>query len=138
MLKLAGVIAERSTCNRRRVGCVLTDKHGRVLAIGHNGTPAGMRHCIDHPCPGVTCASGTGLDLCEAIHAETNALIFCSDIMKIDTCYVTASPCISCVKALLNSSCERIVFREKYSHPEAEQLWHLGRQGLASWQQKAL
>jgi len=123
MLKLASTIAERSTCKRRQVGCVLTDAHGRVLSMGHNGVAKGQEHCTDKPCPGANCPSGTGLDKCEAIHAEQNALMFCADVMKIHACYVTASPCINCVKMLMNTSCNEIHFLEKYPHPEAEKLW---------------
>jgi len=123
MLQVAAILAERSTCARRRVGCVLTDSQGRVLSMGHNGVPMGMPHCIDAPCQGAKYKPGTGLDLCEAIHAEQNALMFCSDIMKVDTCYVTVSVCNSCCKMLLNSSCKRIVFLEEYPHKEAKLLW---------------
>jgi deoxycytidylate deaminase len=36
---------------------------------------------------------------------------------------VTASPCVTCCKLLLNTSCERIVFAEVYPHSEAQRLW---------------
>lgn len=123
MLRLADTLAERSTCARRKVGCVLTDKYGRVLSMGHNGVSIGQPHCIDKPCIGADKKSGEGLDLCQAIHAEQNALMFCNDVMKIESCYVTASPCITCVKMLLNTSCKFVVFREVYPHWEAQRLW---------------
>jgi dCMP deaminase len=103
---------------------VLVDKDNRVLSIGHNGPAKGMQHCTDKPCAGADCPSGTGLDLCQAIHAEQNALMFCSDIMKIDKCFVTVSPCIHCVKMLMNTSCKTIIFASEYSHnTQAQQLW---------------
>lgn len=123
MLQLAETIAKRSTCGRRQVGCVLVDEHGRVLSMGHNGVPRGWQHCTESPCKGVGLASGSGLDQCVAVHAEQNALLFCSDVMKIQTVYVTASPCISCIKMLMNTSAFRIVFREQYPHDEARELW---------------
>ena len=79
MLKIASTIAERSTCARRKVGCVLVDINGRVLSMGHNGVAKGQVHCIDTPCPGANCPTGTGLEKCEAIHAEANALM-CSSL----------------------------------------------------------
>ena len=129
MLQLAETIAKRSTCSRRQVGCVLVDQHGRVLSMGHNGVPQGWQHCTDFPCKGVGLASGSGLDQCVAVHAEQNALMFCPDVMKIQTVYVTASPCISCIKMLMNTSAQRIVFRELYPHDDAAHLWklHAGR-----------
>lgn len=123
MLHIASAISKRSTCCRRGVGCVLTDVHGRVLSMGHNGVPMGLPHCTDEPCKGASFPSGTGLSECHAVHAEQNALAFCSDIMKIDTCYTTTSPCEICIKQLLNTSCRRIVFFDEYAHPISKKLW---------------
>lgn len=100
------------------------DENNRVLSLGHNGVAKGMAHCTETPCEGAACPSGTGLDLCRAIHAEQNALMFCSDIMKIRTAYVTVSPCVHCIKMLMNTGCEHIVFVNDYAHSEAaENLW---------------
>jgi len=128
MMELARVIARRSTCQRRQVGAVATDVHGRVLSIAYNGVPMGHRHCGSHfgdkPCPGAYERSGSGLDLCEAIHAEQNILLFCNDIMRLNTIYVTVSPCVHCVKMLLNTAAKRVVYLEEYSHDAAaSRLW---------------
>lgn len=140
-LQLAQVTASRSTCLRRSVGCVLVDKRGHILATGYNGVAAGQKHCNEkvvnfvsgskdlytrthvHACPGAQSPSGTNLDGCQAIHAEQNALLQCRNVWEIHTCYVTASPCMTCVKLLLNTSCQRIVFAEEYPHTEAAGLW---------------
>ncbi len=145
-LRLAEVTALRGTCLRRKVGCVLLDADGFVLATGFNGRAAGLPHCdqevatIDsnlaeqlrpaitgttYPfaCPGSHSASGTNLDACEAIHAEANALLRCRDVREIEACYVTVSPCVSCTKLLLNTACRRVVFREEYVHADARRLW---------------
>lgn len=118
-LLLAGSWAKRGTCCRRKVGCVLVDVDGHELSTGYNGPPSGEPHCTEAPCPGAGMASGTGLSTCEAIHAEANALLRCKDVDKIHTAYVTASPCIDCVKLLMNTSCVRIVFSEPYAHDAA-------------------
>ena len=76
-----------------------------------------------HACPGAKAASGTNLDGCHAIHAEQNALLQCRDVYSIETCYTTTSPCITCVKLLMNTSCQRIVFRDEYPHQEARKIW---------------
>lgn len=121
---LASVVSLRSTCARRSVGCVLTDSRGIILSTGYNGVAAGAKHCNEgHPCPGATAPRGTGLDGCFAVHAEQNALLNCHDTRKIHTCYVTCSPCMTCTKLLLNTTCSRIVFDELYPHSEAESLW---------------
>lgn len=122
-LNVARTISALGTCARRKVGCILLDEHNRVLATGYNGPAQGQPHCIDHPCGGAKLSPGQGLDLCEAIHAEQNALIQCRDATKIVTAYCTASPCIFCVKMLLNTSCRRIYYYEDYPHEEPRRLW---------------
>lgn len=119
---LAHVVASRSTCARRAVGCVLVNNRNHILATGYNGVAAGRPHCLDAPCAGVGHSSGQGLDVCEAIHAEQNALLQCADVHQIDSAFVTASPCIHCMKMLLNTSTKRIVYTEKYDQ-RAIDLW---------------
>lgn len=143
MLELASVVAKRSTCLRRAVGCVLVDSYGHILSTGYNGVAAGTPHCNEptgpakvgpevdghlsygHSCPGASSSSGTNLDGCDAIHAEQNALLQCRDVQAIEACYVTVSPCLTCTKLLMNTSCRRIVFLEIYaaSHGAAGEKW---------------
>lgn len=138
---LAKLTAQRSTCCRRQVGCVLFNERGHVMSTGYNGVASGMPHCNDegartyegwgeptlptypNACPGATSQSGTNLDGCLAIHAEQNALLQCRDPYHIHSCYVTVSPCMTCVKLLMNTSCRKIVFAEEYPHQEARELW---------------
>jgi len=124
-LAMALLASTRGTCIRRRVGCIIVDERNHVLATGYNGPPSGFVHCTDAPCKGANAPSGMGLDTCEAIHAEQNALLQCKDVFAIQTVYCTASPCITCVKLLLNTSCRRICFAEEYPHSDAERLWLL-------------
>jgi dCMP deaminase len=115
---IASLVSKRATCARRQGGCILVDKNNHVLATGYNGVPSGFDHCIDVPCPGARSKSGKDLDKCEAIHAEQNALLQCSDVQTIYACYTTTRPCIHCIKLLLNTSCRVIVFKEDYPHRE--------------------
>ena len=127
-LRMAALVSARSTCARRSVGAVLVSARRHVLATGYNGRPSGERHCAGlgdaQPCPAASAASGTHLDGCEAIHAEQNALLQCRDVYAIATCYVSVSPCVHCVKLLMNTTCQRIVFAEPYAHDAAaKELW---------------
>jgi len=106
------------------IDAVYTSPYGEEQSIGVDGL------FFPRACPGATSPSGTNLDGCQAIHAEQNALLQCRDVWAIDTCYVSASPCLTCVKLLLNTSCQRIVFREGYPHGDAEKLW---RQAGRDW-----
>jgi len=122
-MDMALLVSERSTCLRRKVGAVLINKRKHVLATGYNGVASGQPHCLDIPCIGANSASGTDLDLCEAVHAEQNALLQCKNVFEIDTCYVTVSPCMTCTKLLLNTSCQTIIFEEDYVDQKARLLW---------------
>ena len=122
-LAMAKLVSTRGTCARRRVGCVLVDKHGLVLATGYNGNGRGQGHCIDKPCEGAKYKSGEGLEKCEAIHAEQNAILQCKNTEHIEKAYITLSPCVTCVKLLLNTSCKEIVYLEDYINKDAERIW---------------
>ncbi len=122
-LIMARLVSRRSTCARRQVGCVLVDEHKHVLATGYNGVASGKTHCTDKPCPGAKCKPGENLDLCEAIHAEQNAILQCKDSQKIRTAYITTAPCVTCTKLLLNTSCKTIVFIESYPN-SGRKIWN--------------
>lgn len=132
-MMLALVVSTRSTCARRAVGCVLVDNGGRVLSTGFNGVARGMVHCHGSdavaPCPAALAPSGTGLDGCHAIHAEQNALLQTrGGTEAVHTCYVTVSPCVTCVKLLMNTGCERVAFLDPYPHEDvAAALWLASR-----------
>ena len=116
MMSIALVLAQRATCQKRKVGCVLTDRNGRIIGSGYNGVAHSLPHCTEHPCGGEDMPVGS--DTCQAIHAELNALLNCQDVQKIKTCYVTCFPCNNCMKTLLNTSCENIVYIDTYTKYE--------------------
>lgn len=123
-LAVATVIAQRATCARRRVGCVLVNASYQVLSTGYNGPASGEPHCIDHPCAGAHLKSGEGLSICEAIHAEANALLQCANVYAIQVAFVTTPPCLDCVKLLMNTGCRHIVCTGEYPHSmAAKELW---------------
>ena len=133
-MEMAVSTAKRATCLRRSVGAVLLNSYGHVVSTGYNGVASGQPHCNHHDrfhptahpyaCPGAHSASGTNLDGCHAIHAEQNALLQCRDVYTIDSCYVTTSPCMTCAKLLLNTSCKRIIFLTSYpGFKSVEELW---------------
>ena len=128
-LRMAKLVSERGTCIRRKVGCVFVNKKNHIIATGYNGNPSGFNHCIDYPCLGSKSKSGEDLDKCEAIHAEQNALLQCKDVYDIDRVYTTLEPCIHCVKLLLNTSANQIIYGESYVHKEARELWEESGRG---------
>lgn len=128
MMMIARTLSSRSTCRRRSVGCVLVNHRNHIIGTGYNGVARGQAHCIDTPCPGASMPSGTGLDACEALHAEWNALQQCKDVWDIHTIYCTTAPCITCVKMFLNTSAQRIVYVHDYPQAEASRRYWHGRE----------
>lgn len=121
-LEMANVLSLQSTCIRRSVGCILTNKYHHIVGSGYNGTAAGSSHCIQNHCDGNHLVSGKNLEQCQAIHAEQNALMQCKDIHDIEVAYVTTFPCMHCMKMLLNTSCKLIVYNQPYDE-ESYTLW---------------
>lgn len=132
-LAIAKAMAGRTTCIRRGVGAVAVDGKGKILATAYNGVPQGYPHCNEgHPCSGSNSPSGTNLEGCEALHAETNLILQIPDPSKVETVYLTTSPCFNCTKSLLGTSANSIVFMEAYPGWEKSyELWtRMGRRWI--------
>ena len=118
-LKIASVVAERSTCRRHHVGAVaVRDKH--ILATGYNGAASGLKDCLELGClrDELGIPSGERHEICRAIHAEQNAIIQASlhgVSLEGSTIYATHTPCILCAKMLVNAKIKRYVSFGKYN-----------------------
>jgi len=120
-------VAERSTCTRAKVGAVIVrDKN--ILATGYNGAPAGLPHCIDAGCLVYTSRTPTGEveeNCFRTIHAEINAIAQAAkngaSIRDADI-YITHTPCIHCVKVLINTGIRRIFYEREYKRATIEEL----------------
>lgn len=118
-LKIALVVAERSTCLRHHVGAVaVRDKH--ILATGYNGAAAGLKDCLELGClrDAQNIASGTRHEICRAIHAEQNVIIQAAlhgVSLEGATIYCTHTPCVLCAKMLVNARIRRFVTFGRYA-----------------------
>ena len=119
-LHIAAVVAVRSTCNRKQVGCVLVgDKV--VLSTGYGGSIVGQPHCTDVGCDIDPVTGGC----VRTVHAEMNAVAQAArnGVSTLGaTAYVTLSPCHHCFKLLANAGIKRIVYSEQYRVPVDPQL----------------
>ena len=126
-LKIATVVAERSTCLRHHVGAVaVRDKH--ILSTGYNGAAAGVRDCLELGClrDANNIPSGTRHEVCRAIHAEQNCIIQASlhgVSTEGATIYCTHTPCILCAKMLANARIARFVSFGKYADDSFKELF---------------
>ncbi|MBN2490607.1 MAG: cytidine deaminase [Planctomycetes bacterium] len=131
-LRIAEVVATRSSCARRAVGAVIVDEVGYILSTGYNGPARGQPNCTETPCAGAHAAPGTELDACIAIHAEVNAIAQARSIKEARALYCSVSPCVACAKILSNlPNLKRVFFRELYATPQAIQ--HLQAVGIRSF-----
>ena len=117
-LKIASVVAERSTCRRHHIGAIaVRDKH--ILTTGYSGAPAGAKDCLELGCirDELKIPSGTRQEICRAIHAEQNVIIQAGlhgVSLEGSTVYCTHTPCVLCAKMLVNAKIARFVSFGKY------------------------
>ena len=126
-LKVAAVVAERSTCLRHHVGAVaVKDKH--ILSSGYNGAPTGLQDCVALGClrDAQQIPSGTRHEICRAVHAEQNVIIQAAlHGVSIEgaTVYATHTPCVLCAKMLANARIKRYVSFGKYADDSFQQMF---------------
>ena len=127
-LKIASVVAERSTCRRHHMGAVAV-KNRHILTTGYSGAPAGGKDCLELGClrdeKGIE--SGTMQEICRAIHAEQNVIIQASlhgVSLEDSTVYCTHTPCVLCAKMLVNAKIARFVSFGKYNDDRFIELFH--------------
>ncbi len=121
-MRIARVVASRSTCLHRHVGAVIV-KGKQIVSTGYNGAPAGQPHCLDIGCAREGVPSGQRSELCRGAHAEQNAINFAARFgISIEgaTLYTTHFPCSWCAKSIVNAGIRRVVYAEDYPDPLAK------------------
>ncbi|MBO4312157.1 MAG: cytidine/deoxycytidylate deaminase family protein [Desulfovibrionaceae bacterium] len=117
-MRIAELVAERSTCLRRKVGAVAV-KDRRILATGYNGAPSGVAHCQESGClrQKLGVPSGERHELCRGLHAEQNVIIQAAVhgiSLAGSEIFCTFQPCIICSKMLINCKVSRIYYAQGY------------------------
>ena len=120
-MRMADLVATRSTCLRRQVGAVIM-KEKRVLTTGYNGAPKGLKHCAEVGCIRTqnNIESGTRHELCRGVHAEQNAVIqaaYFGASIKDASIYTTNFPCVMCAKILVNAGIIEVIYKDDYVDP---------------------
>ena len=115
--KIAEDVASRSTCLRHRFGAVIVNEKHEIVATGYNGVVRGAGHCMDSGCikNKLGIKSGTGHEICPAVHAEQNALIQGGRQSANCTLYVNAFPCKICARLIVNSGINSVVVSGEYT-----------------------
>jgi len=125
-MSITELVAQRSTCMRRRVGAILV-RDRRIISTGYNGAPSNISHCLDVGClreqQGIP--SGERHELCRGLHAEQNAIIQAAlhgVSVEGATLYCTNMPCAICSKMLLNARIVCVYYKEGYADSLAAQM----------------
>ncbi len=120
LIKVAHVVASRSTCRHRSQGAVIA-RNGRILSTGYNGAPSGQPHCIDLK----SCAKEDGLGCrAEGLHGESNAIASAANMgTSVDgaTLYCVYSPCKACCNLLKSAGIVEVKYDKLYDgFPEGQ------------------
>lgn len=114
LMETAWLWADRSTCARLTVGCVIS-RGGRILVQGYNGAPSGLPHC-DFP---------HEPEQCLAVHAEQNAISWAARVgvaLEGSEMVCTHQPCLSCARSIINAGIESVIYDQEYRLTEGIEL----------------
>lgn len=106
-MNLARGMAQRSTCQRLQVGCVIASLDYRhVYGLGYNGAASQLANRCAREEPGN----------CGCVHAECNAIINCTARRGEPKVVITTHlPCEACAQMIINlGSVQRVVYRADY------------------------
>lgn len=115
---LAQLSAKRSKDPNTKVGACLVDQNKRVIGLGYNGMPKGNDNFpweregkpIDTKYPYV-------------IHAEMNAILNSTKLIKDASIYVSLFPCSNCAKLLVQAGVIEVVYSDdKYKGTEDDDI----------------
>ncbi len=125
-------VAERSTCLRAKVGAVIV-RDRSILATGYNGSPAGLPHCLEVGCLIYESRTPDGnleQNCYRTIHAEINAITQAAkngSAIKDANIYVTHTPCIHCMKVLINTGIRTVYYDRPYKLDTIDDLLKFAR-----------
>ena len=126
-MNITRLVAERSTCCRRKVGAIAV-KDKRILATGYNGAPRNVRDCLEIGClrEAMGIPSGQRHELCRGLHAEQNVIIQAAVhgiSLEGAEIYCTHQPCFICTKMLVNCGVTAVTYASPYPDPMSEEMF---------------
>ena len=126
-LDIAEAIGERSTCLRRKYGCVIVN-NDEIIATGYNGAPRGRKNCDDlGVCTRekMNIPRGERYEMCRSVHDEQNDILSATrrDIIgapmyimgkNVQTASVEpkSSCCMICKRIVINAGIKEVIVRE--------------------------
>jgi dCMP deaminase len=109
-VKIILATAERSSCNRLKVGSLIV-KNNRIVSQGYNGFLSGCKH---------ESIVRDGHEQA-TVHAEQNAISFCARngvSCENSIIYITHYPCVNCMKLICASGIKEIRYINDYKNDD--------------------
>ncbi len=121
-MKIAEQVKRRSTCMSAKKGAIIV-RDKMILSTGYNGSPKGIRHCVDGGCKRCTLRhlgrlkSGVYSEPCICCHSEENAIVqaaYNGVSTNKAVLYTTFTPCTTCAKLIINAGIREVVAKVNY------------------------
>jgi dCMP deaminase len=104
-MDVAEQVASWSKDPSTKVGAVIVDLSGKIVATGYNGFPRGVE---DKPERYADQATKYGF----VVHAELNAILNATQCLNDTILYVTLSPCRECAKAIIQAGIKMVIYKK--------------------------
>lgn len=101
-LQLAENVATWSKDPSTKVGSVIVDSERRVVGLGYNGFPRGVKDTSER-------YNNRDIKLQFVCHAERNAIDNAPGSVQNSTLYATLFPCNECCKSIIQKGIKRVV-----------------------------
>ena len=109
-MRVAEEVATWSKDPNTKVGAVIVNLGGKILAAGYNGFPRGVD---DNPAR----YEDRDAKYAFVVHAELNAILNSADSLRDTILYVTLSPCRECAKAIIQAGIKMVIYRDWREDP---------------------
>ena len=132
-LDIAQTVSARGTCLRRKFGAIIV-KNDSIVSTGYAGAPRGRLNCCDRGVclrDQLNIPRGERYELCQAVHAEANAILNADPADMIGATLYLAGwengkiiprpvPCAMCARLIRNARIGKVVTcrykKEHYLH----------------------
>jgi dCMP deaminase len=131
LCRICEVVAEKSSCSKRKVGAVFVNQQYEILATGYNATPKGFVACTHFHSSEEKCLV--------TIHAEQNAIVQAAKrgtALANSILYCTYLPCVDCVRLLINLGVKEVTY-QKSNKDGGLDLLQVSSIRTLTWEEKA-
>jgi dCMP deaminase len=104
-MAVAEQVASWSKDPNTKVGAVIVDLDGKIVATGYNGFPRGVKDLPER-------YDIQAVKYAYVVHAELNAILNATQCLNDTILYVTLSPCRECAKAIIQSGIKMVIYRD--------------------------